>query len=137
MILVVNAKEIQFKLGAVKFLKRLTNLSLLECKQLIEKETFSVRIKDDQALFNEEIKCCDFEWTLLDDTQSKRQDKLIHMDIADSSTIIDRLIQLHSALEGSHLDHLKKVYSYLSKEQLLEIFSERQKEIQEKFYNKE
>lgn len=135
MILVVT-KPGNSKLAGVKFLKRLTQLSLLECKLLIDKGTFSICIKDDMKIFNEEIKGCDFGWIFLDDIQSQRKDKFIQMGMAEKAEIIDRLIQLNSALGGSHEEHLKKVYHYLSKEQLVQIFTERQKEIKEIFYGR-
>lgn len=103
---------------------------------MLESVPFSVLIKDDKNLFNEYIKYCDFEWQLLDDTSSKRQDKFIEMDMAETDAVIERLLLFHLALNGSNLEHLKEVYGYLSKEQLVDIFNKRQKQIQEKFYGR-
>lgn len=126
---------LNLKLAGVKFLKMLTDLSLKECKDLLESVPFSVLIKDDKNLFNEHIKYCDFEWQLLDDTESKRQDKFIEMGMSESDAVIERLLLFHLALNGSDLEHLKELYGYLSRDQLVEIFNKRKKQIQERFHN--
>ena len=121
------------KLAGVRFLKMLTDLSLKECVDLYDSIPFGVSIKDDKNLFDEHIKDCNFEWQLLDDAASRRQDKFIEMGMAKSDDVIGRLLLFHQTLGGSGLEHLKEVYGYLSKEELVEIFNKRQKEIKEKF----
>ena len=75
------------------------------------------------------------EMVILDDTESKRQDKFIEMGMSESDAVIERLLLFHLALNGSDLEHLKELYGYLSRDQLVEIFNKRKKQIQERFHN--
>lgn len=122
------------KLAGIKFLMRMTDLSFRDCKTLYETNNFSVTIKNDKVLFDELIRDCDFQWSILDTPEKKRIEKFVELGLADKEDIIDLLLDYDWALIGNfagNYNYLKGIYLLLDKHELTNLYKQRKEHLNE------